>query len=166
MQLSLFEPKPLIISLWHPWAILWAAGKKQNETRHWPFPVKYRGQKLFIHAATKWDSSLRELCHEEPFCKALQAISSLLLDTPEIPGVKYQIVKAGNQRLKLPFGAIVGQCQLVQSVPTETLTQLTEDEEDFGDYSPGRFAWIAEQHQLVQPIPCIGRQGFWYGENI
>lgn len=37
-----------------------------------------------------------------------------------------------------------------------------EPELSFGDYSPGRFAWLlADIRPLSQPIPARGAQGLW-----
>lgn len=37
-----------------------------------------------------------------------------------------------------------------------------EDQRPFGDYQPGRFAWMLEDvRPLELPVPAIGRQGIW-----
>lgn len=51
------------LSLWQPWASLWACGRKTNETR--AYQTNHRGP-LLIHAAkticTDIDDALREIC--------------------------------------------------------------------------------------------------------
>jgi ASCH domain-containing protein len=41
------------ISLWQPWASLIALGVKRIETRSWPCPAKYIGERVLIHAAKR-----------------------------------------------------------------------------------------------------------------
>jgi len=34
-------------------------------------------------------------------------------------------------------------------------------EEEYGDYSPGRFAWITDNCRPVKPFPVVGQQGLF-----
>lgn len=160
----------LTISLWQPWAFLWATGEKRFETRHWRFPDKYKGQRCRIHAATKWDTTLELYCQEEPFRSALLKYPDVLgLDTPETPGMRYRRVNLGNgEHIKLPLFGIIGEVELLDHVEAKTALQsldskqAIERESCFGDFSAGRFAWIATNHKLLETfIPCGGQQGFW-----
>lgn len=120
------------ITLWQPHASLIAIKAKQIETRSWA--TSYRGP-LAIHAAkTKRNIGL---FGKEPFISVLVEDGGYMLTT-------------------LPFGAIVATCTL-SSVVTTTIALyggLTDNEKAFGDYSPGRFAWILEDR-----VKCALRDG-------
>lgn len=133
------------ISLWQPWASLWAAGIKTNETRSWP--TRYRGP-LLVHAALVRDPDGALLWQE-----LWEQIPELLSD-----------LKLPVGFVALPFGAIVGEVYLCDCTPTE-LVATDWLEGRVGNYSPGRFAWRADSGQLLDPIPCKGRQGFWNIES-
>lgn len=147
------------ISLYQPWASLVAIGAKRIETRSWG--TKYRGP-LAIHAAKAIPDWAEELCEtSETFNKAL-------VDA----GIKYD----GNTPLSrlVPVGAVIATCNLINCVkilgPTGRFIMLekggfvdTEGREYvFGDYTPGRYAWILEDVKwLPEPIPAKGHQGLW-----
>ena len=127
------------ISLWQPWASAVALGNKRIETRHWA--TKYRGP-LAIHAAKRWGSEQRAFARVE---KALG----------RLPG-------------RIPLGAIVAVCRLVDCVPTEDLMAqrdafgLRAVERLYGNYEPGRFGWILEDiRPLPEPIGFVGKQSFF-----
>lgn len=140
------------LSLWQPWATLIALKAKQIETRSWS--TSYRGT-LAIHASKNMPAEAKALCDVEPFKRALDAF-----------------FRAGED---LPLGAIVATCDLVTvhrvpfaarhfpSVPGYTVALPPfEPERSFGDYDPGRYAWILGNiRQLEFPIPCRGAQGLW-----
>jgi len=136
------------LSLTQPWATLIAISAKKIETRSWS--TSYRGP-LAIHAAKGFPKYAKEFAHEPPI--------SILL------GMDYEY----------PRGLIIATCALVGCRPTESFTRgadmaeaaydLTKQEEAFGDYSPGRFAWILEDvKQLPEPIPAKGALGLWEWE--
>jgi len=150
------------LTLTQPWAAMVAIGAKRIETRSWS--TKYRGP-LLIHAAAGLGPvggklSLVDLCHTDPFYDVLQA--------------------AGIRRAtSLPFGAIVAVAELVSVIPTEILNRqgswiidtdtwnLTEQERAFGDYTPGRYAWLlADVQPLATPIPAKGALGLWEWQGV
>lgn len=137
------------ITLTQPWATLVALREKRIETRSWR--VNYRGP-LAIHAAKRFPPDAQYLCFKEPFRK-------ILVD-------RYSFVMGGEIYLgkhKFPLGAIVATCRLVDIQPTIAIADTISDQERaFGDYSPGRFAWILEDIEpLAQPVPAKGKQGLW-----
>ena len=156
------------ISLWHPWAMLWALGEKICETRHWPFPYKLVGQTIYIHAAQKWNGELADLCTTPEFRSAFLRHLDVVGDhVAELPGVTYRRVKLGDIWIKLPMGAIIGQVRLLADLDApEKLNQFPETERrkesKFGDFSAGRHAWVGSEHRVLAPIPYIGRQGFFF----
>jgi hypothetical protein len=153
-----------VLTLTQPWATLVAIGAKKIETRSWA--TSYRGP-LAIHAAkglgpVGGKAGLYELCMRKLFFSAL-----------DVAGYK--------TGLDLPLGAIVATCEIVgcESIGYEwpdTLQiaytgqwgraysghRLTTQERAFGDYSPGRFAWLLGNVQaLPEPIPAKGALGLW-----
>lgn len=72
---------------------------------------------------------------------------------------------ANPEGYALPFGKVLGICELYDCVPTEVaLTRYCAEifEKDFGDYSPNRFAWITRNMMVLpKPIPVKGHQFLW-----
>lgn len=157
------------LSLWQPWAsLVWLVGHqdpevarmgKRIETRGWP--TKYRGP-LAIHAAKKPFNTGFYLDRElYPFADALGLPDIFSFDT-------------------LPYGCIIAVCTLVDCVKITGRTsidgkivaaqladgrEVTGNELVFGDYTPGRFAWILEDvRPLPKPIPAKGHQSLWNWE--
>lgn len=139
------------LTLTQPWASLVAFGAKQIETRSWN--TAYRG-KLLIHAAKGYPKWAKEFASEPP-------VSVLL-------GRDYEY----------PRGAIVATCRLVSVLPTRDLQtnrfiqmdaaarsagfEMTEQEREFGNYEPGRFAWLlADIKPVKKPILVNGALGLW-----
>ena len=140
------------LSLTQPWATLVAIGAKRIETRSWY--TNYRGL-LAIHAASSFPWRVRLLCLEHPYIDVLIAggISLRSLKEP-LPG--------------FPRGAIIAVVDLVDCLETgEGFVAPPEPEWSFGDFSPGRFAWILENVcRLKKPLACKGMLGLWESPQI
>jgi activating signal cointegrator 1 len=135
------------LSFRQPQATLVALGAKQIDTRSWG--TSYRGP-LAIHASKQMTKAEGSLCWEEPFRTAL-----------EVGGYKPGEGPATNP-FGLPLGAVIAVAQLVDIYPITHENQPPEPEYSFGDYGPGRFAWILRDvYQLPEPIPARGRLGLW-----
>lgn len=162
------------LTLTQPWATLVAIGAKKIETRSWA--TSYRGP-LLIHAAAGYGKggmrAHKELCGTEPF-------RSVLNETLRRWHEGCRDLRDMAERPFMPLGAIVAVCRLVACVPTtavedgffggprsiETgvvrLWKLTDQERAFGDYSPGRWAWLlTDIRAMSEPIPCKGALGLW-----
>ncbi len=140
------------LTLTQPWATLIAIGAKRIETRSWS--TKYRGP-LAIHAAKGFPKWAKEFAHEPP-------VSVLF-----------------GMRHEYPRGCVIATCRLVDVLSTDKIHYRTGEaswrspyrflsvqEQRFGDYSAGRFAWILEDVQpLPEPIPAKGSLGLWEWEN-
>lgn len=141
------------LTLWQTWASLVALGAKKIETRSWR--TTYRGE-LAIHSSQKMTREMKALCEREPFASALD-----------------HVFAAGDE---LPLGAIVAVCNLKICLPLAGIQRNVgpvegvgyfrlppdEPERSFGDYAPGRFAWILTNiRRLDSPIPCKGELGLW-----
>jgi hypothetical protein len=141
-----------VLTLTQPWATLVALGVKQVETRSWFRDFEGR---LAIHAAKGFPEDARMACVGGPIQRALDAGGFLEEDT-------------------LPRGAIVAVCNVsrilrITSFATIKIqareycgVSLTDEEEAFGDYSRGRFAWVLRDiRELEHPIEARGALGLW-----
>lgn len=159
-----------------PWATLVVLGFKRIETRSWS--TAYRGE-LGIHAAKGLGpvggaEGLRNLCyHNRAIFDALMAAG-------------YYEFNHSSCLKPLPLGALLGQVNLLDCVETWPSWASVEPwftgehqgrawhvpppepEQSFGDYRPGRFAWLLDEHcAFAEPIPCKGQLGLWeYGGEI
>lgn len=129
------------ISLWQPWATLVAMGAKRIETRHWSLPPALLGQRVAIHAAKTRDHIC--VCRDLPF--------SIYIPDPDA----------------LPFGAVVAtvileRCGEITARSAAELDLRHPRERAFGNYAPGRYAWVlSDARPLEQPVPFRGAQG-WF----
>lgn len=123
------------ISLWQPWASLWACGRKQFETRDWY--TTYSGP-ILVHAAMRIETDisdeLKEICQRE---------------------------FGGRWRVNLPAGALIAVCNGVICKPTDHVHPDAEERAQ-GNFTPGRFAWDPlNMRELPAPIPWRGMQGLF-----
>ena len=134
------KPPMMCLSLWQPWASLLVAGRKRCETRGWR--LHHRGP-LLIHAAKKMDADIRAICMTGPFREALAEL--------------------GLSVASLPLGAVVGRVDVVDCRPTEDMRiEVDAREKAFGDYSPGRFAFLCSNAvRFGKPVPYPGRQSLF-----
>jgi activating signal cointegrator 1 len=149
-----------ILTLTQPWASLVALGAKHIETRSWS--TNYRGP-IAIHAGASLGpvggrDGLLALCSDEPFLSVLEKAGLTGAD----------LFAAG------PRGAIVAVADLVECERITPLRvqqggwlfadgrrwELSDQERAFGDYGPGRFAWLlANVRPLRSSLPYRGAQG-------
>ncbi len=155
------------LTLYQPWATLVAIGAKRIETRSWG--TNYRGP-LAIHAGKNRRfvdcKSPYYVCSDEPFY-------SILTDHARKIVEQYQSPLDQANRI-MPLGAIMAVCELVDchyilkpgqmflDQNIEPFSIPDEPERSFGDYTPGRFAWILKNiKSLPDPISIRGMQGLW-----
>lgn len=126
------EPSFPCVSLWQPWASLWAAGRKKNETRDWM--TSHRGL-ILIHAAKRVETDI----------------------DPQL--VEIVVDQFGKDwATRLPRGAVIGNCKLVDMRSTN---HLGVDAQEYaqGNYGPDRFAWRGIEHRTFErPVPFRGLQ--------
>lgn len=149
------------LTIRQPWASLIAVGAKTIETR--PFSTTYRGP-LAIHAGK---------------AKAVFGrMGNTLTFDDAAPKLAYATGPTGS--LLLPFGAVVAVCDLVDVLPivdscggmpvrhvavSPELTvcrdwsRTVSDQLPFGDFTPGRYAWLLDHVRPVDPVPMKGAQG-------
>ena len=143
------------VPLWQPWAQLVALGEKRVETRSWPAPIAIVGERVAIHATkgglTKSDE--RDTLALEHFIPAFTRHGW--------PDDVWEIQE------RLPRGAVVAFARIARTtqITVESagaLAQRNPAEHAFGDYQPGRWAWVLEQVEaLPEPIPVKGHQGIF-----
>lgn len=128
-----------VITLWQPWASLIIEDKKHIETRSWA--TSYRGP-IGIHAAQK-------------------PVNLWATTNFQKYGIRY------NSK-ELPLGVILGYTELIECIQiTEAYSAYVKKympmEYAFGDYTPGRWAWLMDGNpvKLPEPIPAKGMQRIW-----
>ena len=138
------------LTLHQPWATLVAIGAKQIETRSWS--TAYRGL-IAIHAAKN-----------TPVRVAMQAANT--------PAINAALDDGGiGPLIHVPAGVIVAIAYLAAVSPivgtgkvniAGTVHIVNQPELLFGDYTPGRHAWLLPQVvALPFPIPANGHQRLW-----
>lgn len=171
------------ISLWQPWASLIAAGVKPFETRHWAPPRELIGTTIAIHATKKIDKDAIGLAEAAAYGQCQPGGFELADKLDElIEGVPDKMFGIFGHAI-YPIGCIVCTARLdaafqLGEVATDTAFPaarvvrrlvsrqmpdcFTVRYDDFGDYSPGRWAWLLRDVKpLVPPPPAIGHQGFF-----
>lgn len=151
------------LTLWEPWASLVAKGYKKIETRSWKAPRELIGQRIAIHAAKTMPVHVKKL---------LGGFAKLLKIERYVDSWLYDL-----EIRKGPFGKVVATCRLVaceriisdekfhHMACLESGRDVEGSEYYFGDYTPGRFAWILEDVQaLKEPVAAKGMQGLWNWE--
>jgi len=147
------------LSLWQPWATLIAIGAKRIETRKWKPPME-RGcsLQLAIHAAACWTGHQQRIASQGLFQRELARSG---LDTTHIKRIQEGNPVPAAQCI--PLGAIVAVAYVHGWEYTEAAEIfLTQEELAFGNYAPGRFAWLlGDVRPLAFPVACKGRQGIF-----
>jgi hypothetical protein len=145
------------LTLTQPWATLVALGVKRCETRGWA--AKYRGP-IAIHASREIVSTA-EISHE-----FLDAVTRVLADGWNgRPKRTYKGLDGARPDLAaLPRSSVLAIAQLQAVVRTEDAASgWSAEEKLFGDWSPGRYAWVLSPavRSLTKPVPCRGSLGLW-----
>lgn len=172
------------LTVTQPYATLVALREKGVETRGWA--TTHRGP-LAIHAGAGLRpvggaAGLYHLVNAEPFASVLERRCYDIATMPGWCGHRDAVLR--DPSYVLPRGAIVAVARLVDCRPIVggyehdhpdepmdyrigyvrdgRILALTKQERAFGDYSPGRYAWLlADVRPLRTPVPCRGAQGLW-----
>jgi hypothetical protein len=144
------------LTLTEPWATLMRLGEKNVETRSWR--TNYRGL-IAIHAAKTMPKEAKE------FLRTPRVVSTLAFHCDVLPM---------NDRGDIIFniGSVLCVRELIDCVPTEEMVRImkqmmlpeaAEREICFGDYSPGRWAWVfSDKIEIISPpVPVKGSLGLW-----
>lgn len=128
------------ITLWQPWATLVAIGAKRTETRSWR---TNHTPSLAIHSVKRFPVQAKEMMHNKYIEKALH-------------GAGISIAS------ELPLGSVLCVCEFVECVQITHENKPFLPELAFGDYTPGRWAWmLGDRQRFLLPIPARGSQGLW-----
>lgn len=154
------------ITLTQPYATLVAIGAKRVETRSWQPPAGLIYERVAIHAGkglgpVGGEAGLRHLLDGHYFNDTLgrHFYPDHFARAPVAP-------RADVEQLAglLPRGAIVATAVLWQPFHTAhmNLDYLPAQENAFGDYSVGRYAWpLRDVVVLPEPVEVTGRQRFF-----
>lgn len=152
------------LSVWQPHASLIAIGAKGIETRGWA--TSFRGQ-LAIHASKAFSRKQRDIATSEPFWTHFHPVwAANFGDDRPILGA---VIATCNlvDVLKIDEDGLFQVMRVNQAVVMHLLKAPLPDEPElsFGDYTPGRYAWILENvRPLPEPIPATGHQRLWNWE--
>lgn len=171
------------ISLWQPWASLIACGAKPYETRSWAPPRELIGQPIAIHAAKKIDKGAAQFAeelfyglHKDGGFELAEKLADSMKGTPDsLMGLFGQAfmpigcvvaiarLDAAFQLGDLAEGTAVPAAKVVQRVTSRPMPEcFTVRIDDFGDYAPGRWAWLLRDVKpLNPPVAMKGAQGFF-----
>lgn len=137
------------ICLCQPWASLMALGSKSIETRSWA--SRYRGPLLICASKTKRVWEIEDMLVLPQFQRGLVSLKRNLSVSP---------VEVND----LPFGVALAVVHVIDVHRTEYVAKQMgkaahwEDELAFGDYTPGRFAWVTGfLKRILNPFPVRGR---------
>ena len=123
-----------VLTLKEPFASLIANEIKHIETRSWR--TNYRGE-LYIHAG-------KSLVKKD---KRIEYLLSLLPNN------------------KLSYGNIICRCKLVDCIymDEEFLEKIKNDHPEYecGHYEIGRYAWVLDDIEIIDPIPAKGKLSIW-----
>ena len=124
-----------VITLREPWASLIGEQIKKIETRSWF--TNYRGE-LYIHAGLS-----------------------------KIPANDARMNRLAKElHGSFHYGTIFAKCNLSDCILIdETFAESVKKSDymcyDCGDYTPGRYAWILTDIELIDPIVATGKLGLW-----
>lgn len=165
-----------MLTLHQPWAALVAAGVKTIETRSWE--TSYRGE-LLIHAAkTEAASKTPEarllatgvlrarLWNEMAFgaivarCQLVDCVPMVTLRDRTPGSCTYLCIDMPDEGTMTHQSGgmwLIGPGSFTRGIPVRV-----EDQRPYGDYRPGRFAWLlADVVPFSRPIPAKGGQRIW-----
>lgn len=163
------------VSLWQPYASLIACGAKPFETRDWAPPRELIGQPIAIHAAKKVDTGVVDFVeelvygqHEPGGHELADRLAASWKGAPD------ELMACFGQAV-MPVGCVVAIAKLSGAFKLGENGEVIErmisrpmpecfrpKHDDFGDYAPGRWAWLLEEVKpLTPPVPARGAQGFW-----
>ena len=125
-----------VLTIKEPFATLIKKKTKYIETRSWK--TNYRGE-LYIHAGV---AKIKSDVRNRPGLSELYSDSELL------------------------FGNIICKCKLVDCVlMTEEFieSEKKKNPKNFlaGHYEVGRYAWVLDDVEVIDPIPAKGQLGIW-----
>lgn len=124
-----------VLTIKEPFATLIANKVKRIETRSWK--TKYRGE-IYIHAG----------------------VAKIDKKVSERPGLKKLY-----ENLDLKYGYIICKARLVDCVYMDEkfMSEIKKNKTEYicGHYEIGRYAWILDDVEIIEPIKAKGQLGIW-----
>lgn len=173
-----------MLTLHQPWASLIAVGAKTIETRGWS--TDYRGPlaihagarrvhhgKFLLLARTALNKGLISREQEKPFrsidvpfgavvavCDLVDVVPILNPHLHEPPALDPCVWSTPRQ--EVPRSLASETLVLDVNPSTDSIGDLHDvtDQLPFGDFTPGRYAWLLDNVRPVDPIPCKGTRRF------
>lgn len=134
-----------VISVWQPFASLAALGHKRIETRGYPAPKALIGERIGIASTKVIKPEQRAAYNDETFQKHYQP-----LGMPPLEELQHGYLLAT---------VLLHSCDVITE---EDLEDVTDEEQAFGWWRPGRYAWrLRDNEPLADPIRVSGQQGIW-----
>lgn len=180
------------LSLWQPWASAIVAGKKSIETRSWSTrhrgplaihaarkvvdldqgPWHELGVEVDDYIATRYPHRDRGALHPLPVgavvavCELVDCVPILAGDDCEradLADLPYPRIETHPASGDYPDGWLeLWHATLGNPIDPEDSSRSVPDQAPFGDFTPGRFAWLlADVVPLERPVPVRGHQGLW-----
>lgn len=172
------------ISLWQPWASLIACGAKPYETRSWAPPRDLIGQTIAIHAAKKIDKGAAEFAEELVYGQHKPGGFELADKLATVIDGAPDELMGSFGRAVMPIGCVVCTARLdavfllgepaegtafpaanvVRRITSRPMPEcFTVRYDDFGDYAPGRWAWLLRDVVPLTPPArgVVGARGFF-----
>ena len=135
------------ITLTQPWATLVALGEKKIETRSW---ACYYSGPLAIHAAKAYKKREFAVTVQLPFFReALWGI-----DPVKVLGCVIAITSVTRC-------VRMGETGYPSHDDSTLIPLFTPKEMAFGNFGPGRYAWILGPVRRIKPVPAVGHQLLW-----
>jgi hypothetical protein len=174
------------LTIRQPWASLIALGVKHIETRSWRASQSLIGQTIAIHAGKHRPKDVWCSFMNDPvFPPELAPLYDYgkCVDPQESNDGEWWRYRWGG-----PLGAVVATATLADCLPMVEMNgdderdgtcvvlngtkahidhegefRLTDiaDQLPFGDFQPGRWAWMLTNVQPCDPVPAKGKQGLW-----
>lgn len=148
------------LTLYQPWASLIAIGAKKIETRNWQTP--YRGP-VVITASLRFDD-LKELDRAIYMDQYKWGTASDFHRFAIEAIYEHEKREIGGLIPMLPLGYALCVVDLVDIIRmrTDWIATVSEKERVFGNYAPGRYAWILRNVRMFkEPIRCSGHLSLW-----
>jgi activating signal cointegrator 1 len=175
------------LTLHQPWATLIALGVKTIETRSWRAPASLIGQRIAIHAGKHrlppggtaiggWCIAYDRIADEcgemwrrpagERVVLPLGAIVATATLTDCLPMVNYTDEAGDHRRCVIDWGHwnhnTPADPQLwMLDRDDDRLSRNVEDQRPYGDFRPGRWAWMLDDITPCDPVLAKGKQGVW-----
>jgi hypothetical protein len=151
----------MAITIPQPWAQLSVMGLRNSERRSFPFPRRYMGKPIVVHASASpmisppVRKSIESILHG--IDSGSVGVASILgeVHPMQYAGIRDVLVRALDAPETFPLAAGIGQV-LVMSTTDAAI--------DAGVPSSRRHVWVLDKYQAhawTTPQPAVGRAGVW-----